>query len=122
MSSTADTAAGAAERHRRPHEGARHHGAGQHATEGSDRGQASIVAKATYRGRRSGVVPAAFPTIDGMLVVAFDLDMTLVDTAPGVASTLTVLAEELGVEIPVDDVAAHIGPSAARAARALRAG
>ena len=45
-----------------------------------------------------------------MLVVAFDLDMTLVDTAPGVASTLTVLAEELGVEIPVDDVAARIGP------------
>jgi uncharacterized protein len=50
------------------------------------------------------------PTIDGMLVVAFDLDMTLVNTAPGVADVLTVLAEEFGIEIPVDEVAGNIGP------------
>jgi phosphoglycolate phosphatase-like HAD superfamily hydrolase len=45
-----------------------------------------------------------------MLVVAFDLDMTLVDTAPGVASTLTALGDELGVELPVADLVARLGP------------
>ncbi|MBF4769950.1 HAD hydrolase-like protein [Nocardioides agariphilus] len=45
-----------------------------------------------------------------MLVVAFDLDMTLIDSAPGVAGTLKALMAELDVQIPVDDVTAHIGP------------
>jgi phosphoglycolate phosphatase-like HAD superfamily hydrolase len=44
------------------------------------------------------------------LVVAFDLDMTLIDTVPGVAGTLTALGAELDVEIPVDDVTAQLGP------------
>ena len=49
-----------------------------------------------------------------MLVVAFDLDMTLIDSAPGVADTLTALIDELGaeldLEIPVEEVTARIGP------------
>ena len=45
-----------------------------------------------------------------MLVVAFDLDMTLIDTVPGVASTLTALGEELGVELPVAELASRLGP------------
>jgi phosphoglycolate phosphatase-like HAD superfamily hydrolase len=44
------------------------------------------------------------------LVVAFDLDMTLIDTVPGVASTLTALAGELGVELPVAELSARLGP------------
>ncbi len=44
------------------------------------------------------------------LVVAFDLDMTLIDTAPGMASTLTALGGELGVELPVDDLVRRLGP------------
>ena len=44
------------------------------------------------------------------LVVAFDLDMTLIDTVPGVASTLTALGAELGVDIPVAEVASRLGP------------
>ncbi len=44
------------------------------------------------------------------LVVAFDLDMTLIDTVPGMANTLTALGGELGVELPVGDLTARIGP------------
>ena len=44
------------------------------------------------------------------LVVAFDLDMTLIDTVPGVASTLAALGAELGVDIPVAEVASRLGP------------
>lgn len=44
------------------------------------------------------------------LVVAFDLDMTLLDTAPGVASTLTALGEELGVDLPVAELVGRLGP------------
>jgi phosphoglycolate phosphatase-like HAD superfamily hydrolase len=44
------------------------------------------------------------------LVVAFDLDMTLIDTVPGVAGTLTALGGELGVELPVADITSRLGP------------
>jgi uncharacterized protein len=43
-------------------------------------------------------------------VVGFDLDMTLIDTGPGVAATLDALAVELGVEFPSQDLAAALGP------------
>jgi uncharacterized protein len=43
------------------------------------------------------------------LVVGFDLDMTLIDTAPGFAATLEVLAAELGVELPTAELAATLG-------------
>jgi len=36
------------------------------------------------------------------LVVGFDLDMTLIDTAPGFGAVLRVLGDELGVVFPVD--------------------
>ncbi|MCW2613401.1 MAG: Haloacid dehalogenase domain protein hydrolase [Frankiales bacterium] len=44
------------------------------------------------------------------LVVGFDLDLTLIDTAPGFGAVLRVLGEELGVEFPVDEMTASLGP------------
>jgi phosphoglycolate phosphatase-like HAD superfamily hydrolase len=53
--------------------------------------------------------PSPDPPVGG-LVVAFDLDMTLIDTVPGVSSTLLALAAELGLELPVDEVTSRLGP------------
>ena len=53
-------------------------------------------------------MPPAVPT--SPLVVGFDLDMTLIDTAPGFAATLRALGAELGVELPVADMIARLGP------------
>lgn len=39
-----------------------------------------------------------------MLVVGFDLDMTLVDSRPGIATTLAVLAEETGGSVATDEM------------------
>jgi uncharacterized protein len=50
------------------------------------------------------------PTPASGLVVAFDLDMTLIDTVPGFASTLVALGAELGVELPVDELTSRLGP------------
>jgi phosphoglycolate phosphatase-like HAD superfamily hydrolase len=44
------------------------------------------------------------------LVVGFDLDMTLIDTVPGFSATLTALGGELGVDFPVADLVANLGP------------
>lgn len=44
------------------------------------------------------------------LVVGFDLDMTLIDTAPGFREVLTALGVELGVEFPVEEMTARLGP------------
>ena len=44
------------------------------------------------------------------LVVGFDLDLTLVDSRPGIAAGLRALSEETGVFIDVDIVLARIGP------------
>jgi pyridinium-3,5-biscarboxylic acid mononucleotide sulfurtransferase len=44
------------------------------------------------------------------LVVGFDLDMTLIDTRPGFAATLTVLAEETGVRLDVEEMSGRLGP------------
>ncbi len=44
------------------------------------------------------------------LVVGFDLDMTLIDTRPGFAATMAVLAEETGVELDVHELSARLGP------------
>lgn len=43
-------------------------------------------------------------------VVGFDLDMTLIDTAPGFGSVLRALGAELGVEFPVEEMTARLGP------------
>ncbi|HEY3014288.1 MAG TPA: ATP-dependent sacrificial sulfur transferase LarE [Nocardioides sp.] len=43
-------------------------------------------------------------------VVGFDLDMTLIDTVPGFAATLTALGVELGVDFPVEQMTAKLGP------------
>jgi uncharacterized protein len=42
--------------------------------------------------------------------VAFDLDMTLIDTSSGFANTLTALGVELGVEFPVESISSRLGP------------
>ncbi|PVG84631.1 ATP-dependent sacrificial sulfur transferase LarE [Nocardioides gansuensis] len=44
------------------------------------------------------------------LVVAFDLDMTLIATVPGFIATLEVLALELGVELPAAALSSRLGP------------
>jgi uncharacterized protein len=44
------------------------------------------------------------------LVVGFDLDMTLIDTGPGVLATFDALAAELGVQLPSAQMAAQLGP------------
>ena len=44
------------------------------------------------------------------LTVGFDLDMTLIDTAPGIRSVLLALGEELGVHFPVEQMTAALGP------------
>jgi phosphoglycolate phosphatase len=45
-----------------------------------------------------------------MLSVGFDLDLTLVDSRPGIRASMTALARESGVAIDVDIVIARIGP------------
>jgi phosphoglycolate phosphatase len=45
-----------------------------------------------------------------MLTVGFDLDMTLVDSSPGIRAAMNALAHETGVPIDVDVVIARLGP------------
>lgn len=45
-----------------------------------------------------------------MLVVGFDLDMTLIDTAPGFGDVLRALGAELGVEFPIEEITTRLGP------------
>jgi phosphoglycolate phosphatase len=47
--------------------------------------------------------------------VGFDLDMTLVDTRPGIAMALHAFAEELGRPIDADAIVAALGPPVADA-------
>lgn len=44
------------------------------------------------------------------LVVGFDLDLTLIDTAPGFQEVLRALGAELGVEFPLEEMTARLGP------------
>jgi uncharacterized protein len=44
------------------------------------------------------------------LVVGFDLDMTLIDSRPGIAAVMTDLASETGAFIDVDLVVSRLGP------------
>ena len=44
------------------------------------------------------------------LAVGFDLDMTLIDTGPGIGAVLDVLGEELGVEFAIAEITAALGP------------
>jgi phosphoglycolate phosphatase-like HAD superfamily hydrolase len=46
----------------------------------------------------------------GRLVVGFDLDMTLIDTGPGFRDVLAALGGELGVDFPVEEMTARLGP------------
>lgn len=45
-----------------------------------------------------------------MLTVGFDLDMTLVDSRPGIRASLDALAQETGVPIDADIVIGRLGP------------
>ncbi|WP_127479729.1 haloacid dehalogenase-like hydrolase [Nocardioides pantholopis] len=49
-------------------------------------------------------------SLPGPLVVGFDLDLTLIDTAPGFGAVLRALGAELGVDFPVADMTARLGP------------
>ncbi len=44
------------------------------------------------------------------LVVGFDLDLTLIDTAPGFQQVLRALGAELDVEFPVEEMTRRLGP------------
>ena len=44
------------------------------------------------------------------LVVGFDLDLTLIDTAAGFRQVLLALGAELGVDFPVEEMTARLGP------------
>lgn len=44
------------------------------------------------------------------LVVGFDLDLTLIDTAPGFRQVLRALGDELEVEFPVEEMTRRLGP------------
>jgi pyridinium-3,5-biscarboxylic acid mononucleotide sulfurtransferase len=59
----------------------------------------------TDRPTYSGRVTSA-----GSLVVGFDLDMTLIDTRPGMSATLRALGLETGVELDVDALCERLGP------------
>jgi phosphoglycolate phosphatase len=45
-----------------------------------------------------------------MLVVGFDLDMTLIDTRPGIAAAFRTLSEQTGVYVDADAAVARLGP------------
>ena len=45
-----------------------------------------------------------------MLTVGFDLDMTLVDSRPGIRASMHALSEETGVAIDIDVVIGRLGP------------
>jgi phosphoglycolate phosphatase-like HAD superfamily hydrolase len=55
-------------------------------------------------------VPTDAAEDDRALVVGFDLDMTLIDTRPGIAATLRALTGETGVPVDVDLLCANLGP------------
>lgn len=48
--------------------------------------------------------------VSDRLVIGFDLDMTLIDTAPGFRSVLAALGAELGVDFPVAEMTRALGP------------
>lgn len=54
--------------------------------------------------------PPAPALLPAGVVVGFDLDMTLIDTAPGFGSVLRALGAELGVEFPVEEMTRRLGP------------
>ncbi len=54
-------------------------------------------------------MPIALPSLD-RLVVGFDLDMTLIDSRPGIKAAIDVLAAETGVAIDRDLVVSRLGP------------
>jgi len=44
------------------------------------------------------------------LVVGFDLDLTLVDSAPGIGAVLRQIGEELDLDLPVEELTKRLGP------------
>lgn len=44
------------------------------------------------------------------IVVGFDLDMTLIDSRPGFAATLAVIADETGVPLDTEELSSRLGP------------
>ena len=52
-----------------------------------------------------------------MLTVGFDLDMTLVDSRPGIRASMDALAQETGVPIDVDVVIARSARSSSGSSR-----
>ena len=66
------------------------------------------MSTATY----AGAVPSLRPVPP--LVVGFDLDMTLIDTRPGIAAVWDALSAETGVHVDSADAVSRLGPAAGR--------
>jgi pyridinium-3,5-biscarboxylic acid mononucleotide sulfurtransferase len=68
-------------------------------------------AVADWVGFRSAAYPwRMLPPPSTSLAVGFDLDMTLIDTAPGFGDVLRALGSELGVDFPVPEMTSRLGP------------
>src|SRR4051812_8557943 len=77
----------------------------------SQRRGPAVALRADDRAGPAGAYPGAMPSTPvPPLVVGFDLDMTLIDTVPGFRAVLTALGAELGVEFPVAEMTARLGP------------
>ena len=70
----------------------------------------SLVTRATRVRAREPPTLLRMSESPAPLAVGFDLDMTLIDTVPGFARTLEALGAELGVEFPVEEMTARLGP------------
>ncbi|MGX2995433.1 HAD family hydrolase [Streptomyces sp. JNUCC 64] len=69
----------------------------------------SATTPSAHPGRPGPAVPPAAPP-GGPLVVGFDLDMTLIDSRPGIRACYEALAEETGVSIDTELVVSRLGP------------
>lgn len=58
----------------------------------------------------SGPRLAHAASVDHVIVIGFDLDMTLIDSRPGVAATMRAITAESGHAIDVDLVTSRLGP------------
>ena len=58
----------------------------------------------------AGVPHRSLSELHRMLTVGFDLDMTLVDSRPGIRASMAALAQETGATIDIDVIVSRLGP------------
>ena len=72
-------------------------------------GEPGPDARGDERRRSDDTAAARAGHTDPVAVVGFDLDMTLVDSRPGIAATLGALAAETGTRLDVDVIVGRLG-------------